>query len=255
MDKQDLRNELVSQLPVELVNELLDAHEETKRAYYLGGLRLAEVEGGRFCEAAFRLLESVTTGSYTPLGKQVDTDKIIRQLSQLAVGSFPDSIRLHIPRSLRVVYDIRNKRDAAHLGDDIDPNVQDSSLVCSVIDWVLAEFIRLYHNVSADETTQIVDDIVAKAAPLIQDFDGFLKVLDPSLGASDYCLVLLYQRGKHGAVFEEIEQWVQPSMRPNLRRTLNRLVNVKAFLHQQNSNYIITRTGELDVENRQLLEP
>ena len=57
----------------------------------------------------------------------------------------PDAIRLHIPRTLRLVYDIRNKRDVAHLGPDIDPNLQDSTLVVSALDWVLAEFIRLYH--------------------------------------------------------------------------------------------------------------
>ncbi len=146
-------------------------------------------------------------------------------------------------------------RSAAHLADGIDPNVQDSSLVCGVIDWILAEFIRIHHSVSADEASKIVDDIVVKAAPLIQDFNGFLKVLDPSLGASDYCLVLLYQRGKSGALYEEIEHWVQPSMRQNLRRTLNRLVNDKAYLHQNDIHYSITRTGELEVENRQLLEP
>lgn len=255
MNKKDIRAGLVADFPDELVDELLDAHEETKRAYYLGGLRLAEVEAGRFCEAVFRLLEYETTSSYTPLSRQVNTDGLIRQLSQLAVGSFPESIRLHIPRSLRVVYDIRNKRDAAHLADGIDPNVQDSSLVCGVIDWVLAELIRIHHSVSADEASKIVDDIIVKAAPLIQDFDGFLKVLDSSLGASDYCLVLLYQRGKSGALYEEIERWVQPSMRRNLRRTLNRLVNDKAYLHQNDTHYLITRTGELEVENRQLLEP
>jgi hypothetical protein len=47
----------------------------------------------------------------------------------MPIGSAPDSIRLHIPRTFRVIYDIRNKRDAAHLGDGIDPNLQDSTLV------------------------------------------------------------------------------------------------------------------------------
>lgn len=206
-------------------------------------------------QATFRLLEYVATGSYTPLGKPLDTKAIIKSLSNLPSKNFSDSVRLHIPRSLRVVYDIRNKRDAAHLADGIDPNLQDSTLVCAVIDWVLAEFIRLYHDVSADEASEIVDDIVSKAAPMIQDFDGFLKVLDSSLGATDYCLVLLYQRGTKGATFEELSKWVQPTMRANLRRTLNQLVNKRAFVHEAGQLFFITRTGELDVESRQLLEP
>lgn len=254
MDLAVLKAQLCTSLPEVLVDELLSANEEARKAFYLGGLRLSEVEGGRFCEAAFRLLEHITTQAFTPLGRTVDTDAIIRRLASLPQASHNDSIRLHIPRSLRLVYDIRNNRDAAHLGDGIDPNLQDASLVISVIAWVLAEFIRLYHDVDADEAGRIVDDLVTKAAPLIQDFGGFLKVLDPSLGASDYCLVLLYHRGEQGATYDELSEWVQPSMQANLRRTLGRLVNARAFVHQDGDRCFVTRAGELDVETRQLLE-
>ena len=43
---------LAAKLEPRLVSELLDAHAEAKRSFYLSGLRLAEVEGGRFCRAA-----------------------------------------------------------------------------------------------------------------------------------------------------------------------------------------------------------
>src|SRR5437870_9630612 len=109
--------QLSTNLDAKVVHELLEAHAEAKRNFYLGGLRLMEVEGGRFCEAAFRLLEQEAKMKVTPLGKQLDTDKLIRDLSNLPSVGFNDSIRLHIPRSLRLVYDIRNKRDAAHLAD------------------------------------------------------------------------------------------------------------------------------------------
>ena len=189
-----IQAQLASALPSRLVDELLEAHAEAKRNLYLGGLRLSEVEGGRFCEAAFRLLEQITQGSFTPLGTQLNTDRTIQRLENLAKGSHPDAVRIHIPRALRLVYDIRNKRDAAHLGDGIDPNLQDATLVTSVLDWVLAEFIRLYHNVSADVAQQLVSQIVTRAVPVVQDFNGFLKILKPNLAVSDHCLVLLYQR-------------------------------------------------------------
>ena len=124
-----------------LVDELLEAYVEAKRNFYLGGLRLSAVEGGRFCEAAFRILEEATTGKFTPLGQQLDVEKLRERLANLPSGTHSDSIRLHIPRALRVVYDIRNKRDTAHLADNIDPNLQDSSLVVYSLDWVLAEFV------------------------------------------------------------------------------------------------------------------
>lgn len=248
-----IQSQLSISLDAQLVTELLDAHAEAKRNYYLGGLRLSEVEGGRFCEAAFRILEQITTGSSTPLGTQINTERLINTLSQFPNRAFHDSVRLHIPRALRLVYDIRNKRDAAHLADGIDPNLQDATLVINTIDWILAELIRLYHNVSADEASKIVNDIVEREAPIVQDFNGFLKVLNPKLQAGDFCLVLLYHRGSSGATMEEITSWVRPSMRKNIRVTLFRLTNDKDFLHFDGTKYFITRLGEIEVEKRKLI--
>lgn len=245
--------QLSAQLDAKLVNELMEAHSEAKRNYYLGGYRLSAVEGGRFCEAAFRLLELIAFSAFTPLNRQLESEKLILRLSNLNPSQQKDAVRLNIPRALRLVYDIRNKRDAAHLADGIDPNVQDATLVVSVIDWVLAEFLRMYHSVSADEAKLLVDAIVVRSAPVVQDFDGFLKVLNPELGATDHCLTLLYQRGAIGATFEEFSKWVRSSMRPNLRRTLNALVDVKDLAHFDGTRYQITRLGEQDVERRKLL--
>ena len=176
--RKAIESQLAVSLDTVLVRELLDAHEEARRNFYLGGLRLSEVEGGRFCEGAFRILEQITTGKWTQLGKQLNTEKLIDRLRTLDGSKFTDSVRLHIPRALRLVYDIRNKRDAAHLADGIDPSLQDATLVISTINWVLAEFVRMYHGVSAHEAHRIVDDIVARTVPIIQDFDGALKVLN-----------------------------------------------------------------------------
>ena len=248
---------LASKLEPKLVHELIEAHSEAKKNYYLGGLRLSAVEGGRFCEAAFRLLEYETkAGKFTPLGKSLPgTDKLIVEFANLDAAKFNDSIRLHIPRSLRLVYDIRNKRDTAHLADGIDPNLQDATIVISVLDWVLAEFVRLYHNVPPDEASKIVDGIVKRAAPVVQDFGGFLKVLNPSLKAGEHCAVLLYHVGEDGATYDEMSKWVRPVMRRNLRRTLESLVDQKDYVHFDGARYYVTRRGELYVEENGLIAP
>ena len=247
-----VRDILVKQLDAKLVDELLAAYTDAKHNFYLGGLRLNAVEGGRFCEAAFRLLEQVTTGSYTALGQTLDTDKLIRTLAGIAKGKYPDSIRIHIPRSLRIVYDIRNNRDAAHLADGIDPNLQDSTLVVGVLDWVLAEMVRLYHGVTPDEAQSIIEGLVSRKAPAVEDINGFLKVLRPDLKVSEYALLILYEVGKAGAEYAQIEMWVQPPMRKNLRRAIHRLEHDNAMIHQDGGRYILTRLGILEVEKRKL---
>jgi hypothetical protein len=248
--------QLASKLDAKLVSELLDAHAEAKRNFYLGGLRLSAVEGGRFCEATFRLLQVITEGKFTPLNKTLPkTDDLIFKLSQLDSSKFNDSIRIHIPRSLRLVYDIRNKRDTAHLSDGIDPNLQDATLVVTVIDWVLAELIRLYHNVPANAATKIVAGIVKRVAPAVQDFNGFLKILNPKLGVTDHCAVLLYQRGEDGATYDELDKWARPKMRTNLKRALDTLVDTKDHAHFDGTRYIITQRGEQHVEQKNLITP
>jgi hypothetical protein len=248
-----LRDSLRASLPSELVDELLAAHAEAKRSLFLGGLRLAEVEGGRFCEAAYRILEFQTTAAYTPLGKQLDTEKLGKNLAGLPQGSHADSVRIHIPRALRVVYDVRNKRDAAHLGDGIDPNLQDATLVAATIDWVLAELVRLHHAVSPNVAHGMVEHIVTRQTPVVEDFDGFLKVLRTDLGARERCLVLLYQRGKAGASLPELSNWVPPAMRKNLKRTLTQLVHEKAWVHESGGTYRITKAGIAEVDRAQLI--
>ncbi len=237
-----------------LVDELLESYVEAKRNFYLGGLRLSAVEGGRFCEAAFRVLQERTTGTFKPLGKQLNVEILRDDLSKLPSALHPDSVRLHIPRALRVVYDIRNTRDAAHLADNIDPNLQDSTLVVSILDWVLAEFVRLYHTVSANEAQSIVQSLVTRRAPVVQDFAGFLKILNPDFVAGDHLLVLLYQRGKDGARHADLEAWSKPKMKANLKATLNRLVDERAFAHFDGGKYFITESGMREVEKRKLYE-
>ena len=256
MSLVDIESQLSAHLDVKLVRELLAAHAEAKRNFYLGGLRLAAVEGGRFCEAAFRLLQLIVEGQFTPLNRTLPSvDTLVTKFSNVDSQRFSDSLRLHIPRSLRLVYDVRNKRDAAHLADGINPNVQDATLVIGIIDWVLAEFLRLYHNISADEASLLVDEIVQRAAPVVQDFDGVLKVLNPRLQAAQVSLVLLYHRGGKGATIAQMKAWVPPKMKANLKRTLDGLVNDTAFVHFDGAKYQITRSGEGYVEANQLISP
>jgi hypothetical protein len=247
-----IANSLKAHFDHALVDELLAAYQDAKHNFFLGGLRLGAVEGGRFCEAALRMLQQQTTGAFTPLGKTLDANRIISQLSNTPGGSFPDSVRLHIPRAIRVVYDVRNNRDAAHLGDGIDPNLQDASLVIGNIDWVLAEFVRMHHGVTADGAQRIINSLVVRRVPVVQEFDGFLKVLNPRLKVTDYVLLLLYERGSVGATHEEIERWVRPPMRANLRRTLSKMVNDQAYLHMASGYFFITKLGIRTVETKKL---
>jgi hypothetical protein len=239
-------------IPQELVDELVEAFAEAKRRFYRDDLRPSEIEGARFSEAVFRILEWATTQKYTPLGDTLPKVPTLMGRLEQATGA-PDTVRFHIPRTLRLIYDVRNKRDVAHLGDGIDPNQQDATMVVRNMEWVLAEMVRLYHNVSAKEAHGIIVDLVSKDVPLIQEFEGFPRVLK-QLKASDHFLVLLYWRGVDGALYDELHEWARAPMRSNMKRTLKQLDD-KDLIHLKGDKYVLTHLGEDDVEQRKLLEP
>lgn len=247
-----VKTALLVRFPSNLVDEITECYLEQKKNYYLGKMRPNEVEGGRFAEAAFRMLQHAAGLPVTPIGVQLDTVAISRALENAT--SAVDSVRFHIPRTLRVIYDVRNKRDAAHLGDGIDPNLQDSSLVSASLDWVLAEFIRLAQGLPPDRAFALVKAITIRRIPAVEQFGDFLKTLRPSLGPSDRALLLLYHRADAGATAAELSNWLKPKQRSNLGRTLTQLEHDKDYVVQIGGRYRITRRGIGAIESRHLVE-
>ncbi|WP_199753300.1 hypothetical protein [Actinoplanes sp. ATCC 53533] len=107
------------------------------------------------------------------------------------------------------------------------------------------EFLRLWHTptVSADEAQRMVQDLVARRAPVIEDFDGFLKVLDSSLSHGEHLLVLLYHCGSVGATREQLREWATPAMRKNMGRIYTRLERELNYIHRDPDRVRITRRG------------
>jgi hypothetical protein len=250
----DVRNGLLAVgIPVDLVDELLETYTEAKRRYHLGDLRPQEVEGGRFSEAVFRILQHVCNQPVTLLGNSLPSVDVLLPKFENETGQ-PDAIRLHIPRTLKLVYDIRNKRDAAHLADGIDPNLQDATLVIGNMDWVVAELVRLYHNVSADEAQMIIENLVTKEVPAVEEIDGQPVVLT-DLKPRDQALLMLYRAGTAGATLEELAGWLR-TRKDHLRDRLAALDAQRLILlHPRTGRYHITAKGRHEVESRRLARP
>jgi len=180
-----VKEELARYFPVELVDCLIDSYSELTGNFVRSKLRPSQVEGGRFCESVIRMLQYETTKTYSPIGIAVNLDNEIEKLKKLPKTSLDDSIRLHIPRTIRVIYDIRNKRDAAHLGE-INSNLMDASLILNCCKWTLAELFRMKFKISIAEAQGIIDGLVEKDIPVIQDFGGFPVILKPGMPVSQY---------------------------------------------------------------------
>jgi hypothetical protein len=239
-------------VPADIANELFESFLELKRRFALGDLRPNVVEGGRFSEAAFRVLEWMTTSQYTAIGQTLP--RVPTLMGTLAQSGHPSaSVRLHIPRTLNLIYDLRNKRDAAHLADGIDPNVQDATLVVSTASWVLAEFVRLLCSSDPDAAHDVIVALVGRDIPVVQEINGFPRVLR-TLKASQHILVLLYWSQQRPLPMAQLKEWVPQSARTNLRRTLATLES-KHLVHVDDAGVHITIPGEQYVVSEGLLTP
>lgn len=244
-------------LPADVVNELLEAYAEVKRRFHLGDHRPNAVEGGRFSEAAFRILQHVTGVRVTPVGRTLPkVDDLLTTFANVQAAAAPEAVRIHIPRTLRLIYDVRNKRDAAHLADGIDPNLQDATLVVANVDWVMAELVRLYHGVSADEAQAIVDDLVTRDVPAVDEIDGQPVILS-DLQPRDQALLMLYRAGRdRGATLEELAASLRVKRKDHLKARLQTLDQQKLVLeHPRTGRFHITTMGIKDVESRGLARP
>jgi hypothetical protein len=243
-----IETSLAAQVPAPLVKALLDAYAELKDNFNFERFRPSELEGGRFAEAAIRIVQHLAMGSNDPMGKPLPPfDKIVASLEKVPSASAHDSLRIHIPRVLWAVYGIRNRRDVGHIGGDVNPNRADAYFVVALCDWVLAELIRLTFNCALIDAQGMVDDLVERKLPIIQDFGGFQKILRTDLTIPDRILLLAYRSGMNGVDIDDLQRWLKPAKPGAVGVAVLRL-DRKAFLHRNGSQCFITYTGTRYVE-------
>lgn len=246
----NIRQQLSNSIDRFLVDRLLECYTELKQNYYLGKHKSGELDAGHFAEIVIRVLQCITNPdhNFVPLG--VRLNNVHREIAHFAQlpAAFHDSIRLHIPRAVHTIYGIRSRRGVAHVGGDINPNLSDSTYVVATCDWIIAELVRLYYTSSLEKAQKLVNGIVERKAPLIQDFSGYLKVLNPKLSAPNKILALLYYRGKEGASTKELRHWVKTKSLSHIPTAIANLEHKKGYIHCDNSQCYITRTGILFVE-------
>src|SRR5262249_4437967 len=151
----------------------------------------AELDGGRFSEVAYTILAGyLDGGSYSATASKPSNFEA--SCTRLANKTpYSKSTRVTVPRVLVALYDIRNNRGVGHVGGDVSANHMDAEFVLHAAQWVMAEFVRIFHGTDLKTATSIVDALVERTVPLIWDVGDVKRVLDPSLNLADATLLLL----------------------------------------------------------------
>jgi len=250
-------SKLLSGIPDSLRNPLLQSYQAIVTNYIEHRWEPAELNGGKFCEVVFTILDGSISGIFASKpSKPRDMVTACRGLeskpsNQSLIGD--ESLRVLIPKILLPLYEIRNKRGVGHAGGDVDPNYLDATAVYGMSSWILAELIRIFHKVSAQEAHEVVSVIIERKCSLIWEIDGVRRVLDPTMSAKDKALVLLY--GLPSWVSEkDLCSWVEYSSIGMFRqRALKPLHDKKLIEHdKKNARVHISPLGVKDVEQRLL---
>jgi hypothetical protein len=184
--------DLKTALPDELVDSLLESYIEIKTNYIIQKWEPSELNGGKFVEASIRILQFVIFGTYTPIGTSIRNTFAEFQRIERSPSTNLDSYRLHIPRCLGAIYNIRNRRGVGHLSGDINPNRADAHLIITICEWVLAEIYRINYTVSLTEAQSLVDKLVSRKLELVFDLNGIKRILNPKLKIKDKILLIIY---------------------------------------------------------------
>jgi hypothetical protein len=187
---------LLIAIPAGLRDPLLDTYREIASNFAEHRWEPSELNGGKFCECVYWICHGFITGTYVARpSKPPNMRDDCRALENMAGTGKPGdrSLRILVPRMLPPLYEIRNNRGVGHVGGDVDPNLMDATGVYSMGSWILAELVRVFHQIKTTEAQEAVDALGERKLSLIWSPGTVKRVLDHRMGAADQTLVLLHQ--------------------------------------------------------------
>jgi len=243
----NLLNKHLSNFPTDLIDALQTEFQKLHEQYFLGHWEPGQLDGGRFAEAVLRIVERKDTGNHTPIGTQLNRQKIVQSTEQNK--SLPSSFRFQIPRIAGLILDFRNNRNVAHLGS-INTNEMDSTFILHSANWVVAELIRLETQMSPDAAQAEIKKIIERKVPIIEELGGRLKILDPKLDIREKILVLCYQKFPEHISENDLLDWVEYSTHNTgrFRKYLEQLDKKDSLIDYRNGEVVLTKRGLIHVE-------
>jgi len=239
-------------LPVTLKQELVDEFNKIARNYREERWEPSELSAGKFCEVVYTILYGYLNSNYPNRSSKPDNMlEACRDLEKYA-KTFSRSIRVQIPRVIIAVYEVRNNRGVGHVGGDVSPSFMDATFIFASAKWMMAELIRIFHDVDTIKAENVVEMLTLKETPAIWSIGAVRRVLKKGLSKKDQTLLLLYS--VQSSSENELCGWVEHSNPSVFRRDVlvpghkNRLWEY----NRSDASVKISPVGVLEVEKRLL---
>jgi hypothetical protein len=236
----DIKAELGQHIDTKIAGEIFEHHGVLKMAFYLQDWEKCLVRGGKFGEAVMKTIHFIRTGKVI---QQVQVEAETNEVSRRS--DLPESVRLLIPRAIRVLYDQRSKRGGAH--GSFDPNAMDCSMIVSIADWTVGELVRLYCTAAPDRAMKFVIGITAKSIPYVERIGEDYVVLLKGASARQEIAYILHMRYPNRSKTSELIKWIPNHSSSNIRLSLANMRKGK-LVHFNSDGYVLTALGIKAVE-------
>lgn len=209
-----------STLPATLANELLVEFSGIVCAYAERRWKASELDVGHLCEIVYTIIVGYLDGGQYPAraSKPPNFPAACWKLQDSYPAAANHSARILMPRMMMGVYDIRNNRGVGHAGGDVDPNEMDATAALYVSKWLVAELVRLLHELSLGEAQDLVEAIVEREVPAVWIHGDKRRVLRTGLTWRERILLMLVNE----AVVAEADlmRWIEHKSVGNFRKVL-----------------------------------
>jgi hypothetical protein len=183
--------EALTAIPAALLDPLIESYEATLAGAQSGDWEKVGLNAGKICEITYKILRSHIDGQIQDMPGPGNLRDACLGLEN-SPAAFPRSVRIQVPRVLVAVYEMRNNRGIGHAGGDVRPNGMDGEFLLRAIQWIVAELVRVFHNVGVVTAQQIVETVSEKQLPIIWSDGATIRVLRPELRTTDKVLLVLY---------------------------------------------------------------
>ncbi|MEA2640052.1 MAG: hypothetical protein QOF51_1446 [Chloroflexota bacterium] len=185
-------HQLFAGLPAGLRQELLDAFEEIVTNYAKGHWEPAELNGGKLCEVTYSIIRGYADDDLPEhASKPTDMVAACRNLEGADQQKVPRSLRISVPRLLMALYEVRNNRNVGHVGGEVDPSHMDATMVLQNAKWIMAELVRVFHDLPVERASQVVEALVERDIPLVWQVGDAVRILDANLSMKAKTLLIL----------------------------------------------------------------
>jgi hypothetical protein len=238
-------------IPAGLRVPLLTEYQSIVQNYSEHRWSPSELSGGKFCEIVFTILHGHASAHYA--ASPTKPSNFVGACKQLENNAHvPRSFQILIPRILPALYEVRNNRGVGHVGGDVDPNHMDAIFVLSSCNWIMAELVRVYHDLSTGEAQRLVDSLVERRIPLIWEADNMRRVLDPAMTLRSQVLLLLSTTSGTIISTSDLLDWTGYGDRAYFRKLLRQMHTQRMLelsADQQNAQILPPGSAEA-AENR-----